>query len=463
MKTGEGLTLEFKRSTAELREGMHALCAFLNGSGGTLVFGIRPDGGLSGQQVSDKTMRELAQSLRGFEPPDPRISIERIPVSDTLEAIALHVPAAPDTAPYVFQGIPYERIHSTTPRMPQKVYERMLLERVRTRHRWENAVAEGLAVRDLDRGEISRVQDSARAAGRLSGPMHGGALSFLRRLRVATGNDILQAAVVLFGTDFLPYYPQCELRMARFRGLDKTEFLDQKQLRGPAFKLLDEAELFCQRHFPLPGRIEPGRLQRVDRPLIPPDAMREILVNALIHRDYAMAGAAVSLAVFDDRVEVWSPGTLPAGITPELLSQEHPSVQRNPIIAEVFHRAGLIEKWGRGTNRVIEQCRQHGIPPPKFLEAAGATVVRFSVTVGRTTRAATAPVIALLRAARQPMTRAQLQRIAGLDDREHFRKEYLIPLLRAGWLEMTIPEKPNSRLQRYLTTGIGLEQIRGSA
>ena len=88
--------------------------------------------------------------------------------------------------------------------------------------------------------------------------------------QAAAPHKLLRAAVVLFGKTFLPDYPQCELSMARFRGVDKTEFLDQRHVRGPAFKLLEEAELFCQRHFPLPGRIEPGRLQRVDRPLIPP-------------------------------------------------------------------------------------------------------------------------------------------------------------------------------------------------
>jgi predicted HTH transcriptional regulator len=69
---------------------------------------------------------------------------------------------------------------------------------------------------------------------------------------------------------------------------------------------------------------------------------------------------------FDDRVEIWSAGRLPLGITPDDLSREHDSIQRNPIIAEVFYRAGLIEKWGRGTNRVIAQCREAGIAPPEF-------------------------------------------------------------------------------------------------
>lgn len=250
--------------------------------------------------------------------------------------------------------------------------------------------------------------------------------------------------------------------MARFRGVDKAEFLDQRQLRASAFRLLEEALLFCHRHLPLPGRIEPGRLERVDRPLIPPDALREILVNALIHRDYTIAGGAVSLAIFDDQVEVWSAGRLLSGITPADLCREHDSIPRNPIIAEVFYRAGLIEKRGRGTNRVIAQCRDAGIAPPEFQEIASSTAVTFRVRVGLTpqvTLQVTPQVVALLEAARQPYSREGLQRIIGLKDRMHFQKAYLEPLLAAGWMEMTIPDKPRSRLQRYRTTAAGMAAL----
>lgn len=225
--------------------------------------------------------------------------------------------------------------------------------------------------------------------------------------------------------------------------------------------------LFSQRHLPLPGRVEPGRLERVDSPLIPPDALREIIVNALIYRDYTIAGGAVSLAIFDDRVEVWSAGRLPSGITPADLSREHDSIQRNPIIAEVFHRAGLIEKWGRGTNRVIIECEKAGAAPPEFREITGSVVVTFRVKVGLTTQVTmqvtmqvTTQVAAILKAARKPRSRSELQKAAGLKNREHFRKAYLEPLLAAGWLEMTVPEKPRSRYQRYRTTESGNAAVR---
>ena len=251
--------------------------------------------------------------------------------------------------------------------------------------------------------------------------------------------------------------------MARFRGVDKTEFLDQRNLRGPAFKLVEEAELFCQRHFPLPGRVEPGRLQRVDRPLIPPDAMREIVVNALIHRDYSIAGGAISLAIFDDRVEVWSAGKFPNGITPESLKHAHLSVQRNPIIAEGFHRAGLIEKWGRGTNRVAEMCRAAGIAPPEFEEITGAAVVTFRVPVAQAvgeqaeSRPESRPesdglsleerIVTTLR--NGPLAKSELAQAFGLKGVSGQLKKSISALLKRQVIEFTIPEKPGSRLQKY--------------
>jgi ATP-dependent DNA helicase RecG len=177
---------------------------------------------------------------------------------------------------------------------------------------------------------------------------------------------------VVFGREFLPHYPQCQLRLARFRGTDKNEFLDQRQLHGHAFDLLSEAMQFLTRHLPVAGRIEPGVFERVDEPLFPPVALREALVNAFCHRDYAQAGGAVSVAMYDDRLEIWSSGELPLGMKVEDLKRVHLSRPRNPLIAEVFYRRGLVERWGRGTQKIVELCLRAGHPEPEFLEVAGA-------------------------------------------------------------------------------------------
>ncbi len=194
-------------------------------------------------------------------------------------AIVLTVAGISDSVPFTYEGRAFDRVDNTTRKMTQEHYEALLRERAHNRRRWENREAEELTIKDIDREEAQRIVEPARSTGRLVGPVGRSLPELLDRLGVRRKGKLLRAAVVLFGKTFLPDYPQCELRMARFRGVDKIEFLDQRHLRGSAFKLLEEAELFCQRHFPLLGRIELGRLQRVDRPLIPPDAMRKILVN----------------------------------------------------------------------------------------------------------------------------------------------------------------------------------------
>jgi ATP-dependent DNA helicase RecG len=377
---GESATLELKRSTGKLREALQTVCALANGKGGSVVIGVRPNGDLFGQQVSEQTFHQIAAARERFEPPI-EIDIESVEVAAGRSAIVLSVAGASHLVPFTFDGRAFERVGNTTRKMAQERYETLLLERAHSRRRWENQVADELTIKDIDRDEVFRIVAIIQSMGRLAGPIGKALPDVLDRLGLRKDGNLFRAAVVLFGKTFMPEYPQCELRLARFRGVNKNEFLDQRQLRGPAFKLLEEAEIFCQRHFPMPGKIVPEQMRRVEKPLIPPDAMREILVNALIHRDYSIAGGAVSLAIFDDRVEVWSAGKYPKGITPELLTRSHLSVQRNPIIADVFFRAGLIEKWGRGTNRVAEMCKAAGVAPPEFEEITGAAVVTFRVRV----------------------------------------------------------------------------------
>ena len=229
----------------------------------------------------------------------------------------------------------------------------------------------------------------------------------------------------------------------------------------------------------MPAKIVPGQMRRVEKLLIPPDAMREILVNALIHRDYSIAGGAISLAIFDDRVEVWSAGGFPKGITPEALTRRHPSVQRNPLIADLFHRTGLIEKWGRGTNRVVDMCKEAGIAPPEFEEISGAAVVTFRVHVGETAgsgvesrpESSTSPVpvqfqsleervLALLAQGALPVSVISQQlgqsRVSGQ------LKVVLKALLSKSLIHFTIPDKPNSRLQKYHLTPAGRSSLEGA-
>ena len=175
----------------------------------------------------------------------------------------------------------------------------------------------------------------------------------------------------------LPDFPQCRLRLARFRGLEKTDFLDNRQFHGNAFELLARAENFLIDHLPVAGKIVSGLLARVDEPSYPPLALREALANAICHRDYSIGGGSVGIAIFDDRLEITSSGDLHFGLRVEDLYRAHESLPWNPLIAHVFYRRGIIEAWGRGTLKMVELMQHAGKPRPDIEAVRGAVTVRF--------------------------------------------------------------------------------------
>jgi ATP-dependent DNA helicase RecG len=154
--------------------------------------------------------------------------------------------------------------------------------------------------------------------------------------------------------------------MARFKGTDKKEFLDEKRLYGNIFESLKEGELFVKRHLPVAAKIVPQQMQRIETPIIPFDAIREALLNALCHRDYSINDSSVYLAIYDDRMELYSHGGLLPGVTIEKIKKGF-SKPRNRLIADVLHKCGYIETWGRGIQNIIELCEDADVPEPQFL------------------------------------------------------------------------------------------------
>lgn len=464
---GESETLEFKRSTAELRRAGEVLCAFLNGEGGQVVIGVAPDGKIIGQQVSDGTLREVAAMLGRFDPP-ARIEMDRVDVGDGRSVIVLHAPSARAHAPFTFEGKAYRRVGSTTTVMPQEQYGRLLLDRNHSRHRWENQPAVGIGIEDLDHEEILRTRQTAIEQRRLSAGTSMEVGDILDRLGLRIDGKITQAAQMLYGTKFLPDYPQGLLKLGRFRGTKITgDILDNKQEYMHAFAMVREAIAWLDRTLPLAARFPKGSILREDRLPVPAEALREVILNAVMHRDYSRASSYVAIAVFDDRIEVRSVGDFPTGIRAEMLSGDHPSILRNPLIAGAFHRTGAVEVWGRGTNRVIEACRAYGIAPPEFSEQAGVVTVTFRAAVGPevakgriwdqagTKLGLSRDQAQVLEMAATPRSLQELMEPSGRTNRTKFRDQVLSPLLEAGLIEMTIPDKPRSPQQRYRTTPAG--------
>ncbi len=369
----ESQTLEFKDSVNSPSI-VEAVCGMLNATGGVVVIGVADNGSIIGVRDADVRAEEVDRSIRkNMSPPAPW-SVLSAEAGDK-SVIVIDVPSGP-RKPYVVNGRVFVRDGEVNRRATAHDINRLIEDRIRSDEHWERQPAIGMSTTDLDTAEIETTIGQAVEAGRWDSSITT-TEEVLRRLHLVIEDRPIQAAIVAFGTRVLPWYPQCSLRLARFMGVTKEEFVDQRKMSGHAFLLLEEASQFLGKHLPVRGTFQSGQMRRQDRPLFPVLALREALVNALCHRDYSIAGGAVSIAIFDDRLEIGSTGTLPSGVTVADLKRDHFSQPRNPLLADIFYRRGLIELWGRGTQGIVGQCVEAGCPEPQFEERAGEFVVRF--------------------------------------------------------------------------------------
>jgi ATP-dependent DNA helicase RecG len=288
--------------------------------------------------------------------------------------------------------------------------------------------------------------------------------SILTGLGLIVDGKLTNAAVVLYGKagKLESIYPQYSIRVARFRGTDRlADFSDNRHNWGHAFDLLRRGEMFLKDHIPIAGKVS-GKLKRDDQPLYHPRAMREALANAICHRDYTVAGASVSVAMYDDRLEIVNPGALRFGFTPEALYQPHESRPCNPLIANVFYRAGIIERWGTGTLNIIDWCRENGNPEPEWrVDVNSVAIVFYPVAdkAGAQLEPRLEPqlesqpeslrnkVLRLL--ARGSLSKSEISRELGQKRASGQLNRVIKELLKEGAVAYTIPEKPQSPAQKY--------------
>ena len=374
---GESETLEFKKTTGERVEVAKTTCAMLNHRGGVVLIGVAKDGTVVGQDVGDGTIERVAAELQNIDPP-VFPTIDRVPVVNGKTVLMVQVGRGA-MRPYTHKNTAYKKVGNTTQRMTREEYNQTLLERMHSERRWENEAATGWSMDHLDAGEIRRTVAEAVRTGRLIDPGTTEPSELLQGMGLIKDGELLRAAIALFGNDerIAAAWTQCLLRVARFQGVTRTEFLDNRQFRGNVFTLLTQAERFMQEHLPIAGRIVQSSFVREDEPLYPPLALREALANAFCHRDYTSGGGSVSVGIYDDRLEITSTGPLHFGLTPEMLFRPHEPQPWNPLIANVFYRRGIIEQWGRGTIRMAELTAEAGLPRPEIEDNVNSVTVRF--------------------------------------------------------------------------------------
>ena len=464
-------TIEFKKTTGQLERGMETLCAFLNGDGGTVLFGVTDEGKIIGQDIAGKTKETIGEAISRIEP-NVNVRIFYVPMPDSeKKVIALHVESSRMERPFCYKGRPYMRFQNVTTVMPQDKYRQLLMERGGN-YSWEAMTNPDLKISDLDEHAILGAVRGGIRCGRLpEATIREDLPTILEKFNLSHDGKLNNASAVLFGRD-LYYYPQCRLRMARFKGTTKNEFIDNQRVIGNIYALLDAAMAFFFKHLSLSGKIE--GLYREEELEIPYKALRECCTNAFCHRLYHRPGSSVGIAIYDDRVEIENSGTFPPNITMEKLLSGHNSEPQNLIIANVLYKSEVLENWGRGIELMISECRRVNIPDPEFHTDGNSVWVIFRYTrktmeydptatrqLPDSCPTATPQVEKVLHAIKeQTLSTKEIMGMLGLKDKSNFLELYLYPATRQNLVEPIYPDNPKHPRQKYRLTEKGINLIK---
>lgn len=372
MILGEGQQLEYKRSLAELETAVRSVTAFANTDGGAVLIGVRDSGEVVGVEIGQYTKERLSTTITDSTDPILYPSIELIRVEGKV-VIALKV-AESENRPHLCKGKAYKRVGATDVQLSRDEYERLLLARASfsydrqpvPRTHFSNLCEERIQWYLRQRAERRGIMIPDLPLPDLLVGM-GAAVE-------RTGEIIpTRAGILCFGKNPQESIPHSQVRIARFKGLSTTHFIDRADLQGTLPEMIDTAEQFIRRNTRLAAKIVGFRRREVTE--YPFEAIREAICNAVCHRDYRIEGAAIRIMVFDDRIEVNSPGGLPAGVTLADIERKH--VLRNPLIANYLYDVFYIEKWGTGIARMRRSMREYGLEEPLFEDLGDFFAVTF--------------------------------------------------------------------------------------
>lgn len=370
LKQQEGKTLEFKENCLPLPKIVQTVVAFANTAGGTLIIGVRDKTkkviGLSDPfKEEERLSNAFADGIRPLMIPDIQFSSFR-----DRNLIIVSVPHA--IGPYYVQsegpekGV-YIRLGSTNRRAGPDMIE--AIRRLSHNISFDEQPCTEINSEDID---FRAASEFFASVSRKLTPSICKTLGLV--ISQGRKDTPTQGAVLLFGKNRRRFFPDAVIRCARFQGIDTNRFLDQMEIDEHLPRAVESAISFIERHTLQAAEI--GRVRRREMPEYPVQAVREAVINAVVHTDYAISGMNIKVAIFDNRLEITNPGFLPFGLTLEA-ALSGVSKLRNRVIGRVFRDLKLIEQWGTGLNRMISACKDQGLQPPLF-EEIGAT---FRVTL----------------------------------------------------------------------------------
>lgn len=356
----QGQTVERKESLGERREIVETCAAFASARGGRIYIGVRDNGTIAGVQIGKGTLEGLANDIA--QNTVPKLVPAITTVQEAGQTVIVVEVAENPTKPVSAYGRAYRRSGRTNQVLALDEAAEMYLQgRGRT---WDYTVVPEAGLNDLDLGRVKRFVEHARAARRLEVKPDTPAERVLRQLKLVRDSKPSVAGVLLFGRSPTQFLPQATVRCARFKGETEVTFLDMQVVGGTVIEQVEAVMEFARRNLAMAAKIE-GALERKETWEYPLEALREAVINAVCHRDYASA-ASVQLRIFDDRLEVWNPGGLPPELSVRDLRVSHASIPRNKLIADAFFLIGYVEQFGTGTQRMIDLLQQAGLPEPEF-------------------------------------------------------------------------------------------------
>ncbi len=363
LQRGERADLELKSSLADSRKIIEAIAAMATQGGGTVVVGVRPDGSVIGASIGEGELERLVQQVLANTDPKLYVKLDE-PVLEGKRLLRIRVP--PGDGPHLAFGRAFHRVGPATVAMTRDEYERRLLDRLRESSGFERRLVEGVTTEALSFGAVEAWLARARARMPSLGD-NPGAAELLERLHLGHTGGVSVAGWLLFGSAPQRPLPQAVIRAHAERGAATEAAV----IEGTVCQQIDDAVRFVMRNVKVRPVI--AGVTRHEVPELPLLAVREVIANAVAHRDYRST-AAIQLRLTDAGLEVWNPGHLPPPLTPALLRERHPSVPPNPLLARALFLAGYIEEWGTGTLRAIEAMREGGNPEPTFAANGGGGV-----------------------------------------------------------------------------------------
>jgi len=341
------------------------VCGFANASGGKIFIGKNDKGEITGLNNSKKLLENLPNKIQNHLGILCDIFLHKENGKSYIEIVV-----KPYDVPISYQGKYYYRSGSTKQELKGNTLNNFLLQKAGKT--WDDILEPKAEIDDIDLQTIESFKNNAFKSKRMPYIKDETNIKVILDNLLLLENDRLKrAAVLLFGKNPVRFYINAFIKIGRF-GKTSDDLLFQEIVEGNIFELADKTLEILDKKF-LISKITYEGLHRVEKWEYPYNAIRETIINAIVHRDYM--GAPIQISVYDDKMVVWNEGELPANMTIEDLKGPHSSRPHNPILASVFFKGGLIEAWGRGTVKIINECVRAGLPEPTIETAFGGIQV----------------------------------------------------------------------------------------